>query len=128
MSDDQSPGEISQGSGGGRRLQPEEFGAFAEPGTATPMDSLPADTRSELVHREIHERLELRGNYARWLLGVLIIQILVVHVVFLLYGFWNQWDVTGSIFVTYLATTLGETVGLATIVVRYLFPPPGSTR
>lgn len=35
--------------------------------------------------------------------------------------------VSDAVFIAYLGKTLGETVGLAAIVVRYLFPPPTTT-
>ncbi len=62
-----------------------------------------------------------RSIYAKWLLGLLVGQVVVTNVVFVLDGFHvTHYDpVTLRIFV---GATIGEIVALMTIIVRHLFP------
>lgn len=63
-----------------------------------------------------------KAAWHRALLGALIVQLLIVHLLFWWFLKRNNWDIDPRIWMTYLGVTLGETVGLAYIVVSHLFP------
>lgn len=76
----------------------------------------------QLTVRDHKSHVRLRSVYGWTLVSALLAQLAVVHLIFWRYLIHNGWDVDPRVFITYLATTLGETVGLALIVVQSLFP------
>ncbi len=70
------------------------------------------------------EERSLRKLFAAWILGGLLFQMLLVNVAFFLIGFgWIHVDKWVS--TTFIIAVLGEIVGMANIVVKYLFPKQG---
>jgi hypothetical protein len=67
--------------------------------------------------------LELRETYAKWLLGILAIELVVVNVIFCLYAAKGQdWRLPDGVIQIWLAATVVQVVGIVTVVTRYLFP------
>lgn len=92
------------------------------PETGDPVRALPAHREREIAVEEARSRKKMRGIYGYVLLGLLFLQVAAVHVVFVMFAVRNEWQVEGPVFIAYLGTTLGETIGLAHVVVRHLFP------
>lgn len=73
--------------------------------------------------RDKQQDVELKGSYGWGLLALMFMQVLMANVVFLLYAALGQkWDVPPSVVQAWLAATVVEVIGIATVVVRYLFP------
>ncbi len=67
--------------------------------------------------------LELRETYAKWLLGILAIELVVVNVIFCLYAAKGRdWRLPDGVIQIWLAATVVQVVGIVTVVTRYLFP------
>lgn len=67
--------------------------------------------------------LELRETYAKWLLGILAIELIVVNVIFCLYAAKGRdWRLPDGVIQIWLAATVVQVVGIVTVVTRYLFP------
>lgn len=64
---------------------------------------------------------KLRGQYAYWMIGILIGQLLLLNVVFILSGsnVLSYSDLTIQIF---MGATLAEIFGVIVVITRYLFP------
>lgn len=84
-----------------------------------PEDLERSDKDEELRYRQATRKH--RDNYAKWLLGLLVGQVVVTNAVFVLDGFHVMYfdPVTLRIFV---GATIGEIVALMMIIVRHLFP------
>jgi hypothetical protein len=67
--------------------------------------------------------LELRETYAKWLLGILAVELIVVNVIFCLYASKGRdWRLPDGVIQIWLAATVVQVVGIVTVVTRYLFP------
>jgi len=67
--------------------------------------------------------LELRETYAKWLLAILAIELVVVNVIFCLYAAKGRdWRLPDGVIQIWLGATVVQVVGIVTVVTRYLFP------
>jgi hypothetical protein len=75
--------------------------------------------KGELVAQE----LQLRRNYARGLLAILAVQLVIADAVFVAFA-WagEQWHLTTGVIDVWLATVVVEVVGVVHVVTRHLFP------
>jgi hypothetical protein len=116
-----------EASGSGGRRDPYEA-ARAEidavlRGTASaePIKQLPRP--EELVARDIEQDIRLKRTYARYLLGILVAQLLIANTVFIVYAWAGvDWKLEPRVINVWLAATLIEVVGIVLVVTRYLFP------
>lgn len=75
--------------------------------------------KGELVAQE----LQLRRNYARGLLAILAIQLLIADAVFVAFAWAGEhWRLTTAVIDTWLAAVVVQVVGVVLVVTRHLFP------
>lgn len=109
----------------GQEVAPEAaYDRVGTPETGDPVSALPAPREREVALAAARSRKKMRDVYGYVLLGLLFLQVAAVHVVFIVFAVMNGWEVEPPVFIAYLGTTLGETIGLAHVVVRHLFPTP----
>jgi hypothetical protein len=85
------------------------------------IDLLPS--RDELEREHLKQDLELKKRYGNRLLWLVTGQLAVADLVFVLYFVAEvHWQLPEGVIYVWLATTLVELVGVATVVTRYLFP------
>jgi len=70
---------------------------------------------------------ELRRMYAKWMLGILIGQLLLMNLIFALAG-WGTLKFTETTLEIYMGGTLAEVFAIVAIVSKYLFPNNKSTK
>lgn len=88
-------------------------------GEAKPIDRLP----DPIAAADQAQDVQLKQTYARWLLWVMVGQLMLADVVFVLYAeLGRDWDLPPGVIGGWLAATFGEVVGIVLVVTRYLFP------
>ncbi len=82
------------------------------------------ETSKDLANQQQSTRNQLAGWYGWTLLGILAAQIIFADVVFLLYANSDEveWDIDPVVMNVWLGATVVQIVGIATVVVRSLFP------
>lgn len=87
--------------------------------------------RGELTERQalddVEERrkaqfVDLRSGYGWGLLVLMYLQVALANGIFIYYARARQWDVPSSVMQVWLGATVVQVIGIATIVVRHLFP------
>jgi hypothetical protein len=85
------------------------------------IDELPSS--AELARRDQQQDIELKKSYARGLLWMMTGQLAVADAVFIAYAWIGEdWHVTAGVMQVWLAATVVQVIGVALVVVRYLFP------
>jgi hypothetical protein len=98
---------------------------------AIPLEGLDPHDHKALVGVDHWQDIQLKKTYARWLLRLVALQLLITDAVFIAYA-WagRQWELDTSVIQVWLASTLVELIGVALVITRYLFPrrdqSPGS--
>jgi hypothetical protein len=102
-----------------------------------PVYGLLADAHTQRLHeaavqeRETHaqqadENRKLRKRIADHVSLAVAIQVGIADVAFLIYGFWNGWNIPDSTVVAWLSATVIQVIAVGLVVTKSLFPP-GST-
>jgi hypothetical protein len=72
---------------------------------------------------DLRQDVELKRRYAKWLLILVAVQLVVADIVFVLYASVGKgWDLSSGVIEVWLAATLVELIGVALVITRYLFP------
>lgn len=88
---------------------------------ARELTKLPPEDR--LHRQDLAQDIQLKRQYAKWLLGAMLGQMLFANVVFVLYAWLGRdWVLSPSVINVWLGATLAEVVGIVLVVTRYLFP------
>lgn len=102
----------------------------------TEKDKLIAQVKSQLIHsnkttkldplmeQEVYNRASdrrLKSMYAKWFIGILIFQLIVMQVTLMLNGF-NVINVSDGLMQIYLTATLAEVFGVVLVITKNLFP------
>lgn len=75
--------------------------------------------------RADHEaEVELRKRVGKWSINLMIAQVGIADIVFVTYAWYGRnWDLPSEVIGGWLAATVVQVIGVATIVTRSLFPP-----
>jgi len=79
----------------------------------------------EIKHKDAYakQELKLRATYANWLLIILAANLVVVNVIFWMYGEKGEnWGIPDGVIQAWLGATVVQVVGVVGVVTRYLFP------
>jgi hypothetical protein len=77
----------------------------------------------DLKREHARQDIALRQTYAKWLLIILALELLVVNAMFGLYaGIGEGWNVPEGVIQAWLGATFVQVVGVVTVVTKYLFP------
>lgn len=79
-------------------------------------------------HRARKTELNLRRVFGYGLLGIVVLKIVAADVVFLIYAAKSDWHIDGTTMQVWLGATVVEVIGLAGVVVKYLFSPDAAPR
>jgi hypothetical protein len=101
-----------------------------------PVYGLLSDAHTQRLHeaavqeRETHakqleENRKLRKRIADHVSLAVAIQVGIADVAFLIYGFWNGWDIPGSTVIAWLSATVVQVIAVGLVVTKSLFPPTG---
>lgn len=82
--------------------------------------------REEIKKKRDLEDLKLKRRVGNGALGVMLLQILIADVVFVIYGFGNDWHIPGTAVVGWLSATVVEVIGVVVVITNYLFPGGGA--
>jgi hypothetical protein len=86
----------------------------------------PIDRLDETRAEDYAQDVRLKGRYAMWLLGAMMVQLGIADAGFLLYAWLGvAWNVTPRLIEFWLSATVVEIVGIVLVVTRYLFPRRG---
>jgi hypothetical protein len=75
--------------------------------------------------RQAEENRNLRKRIADHVSLAVAIQVGIADIAFLIYGFWNGWDIPGSAIVAWLSATVVQVIAVGLVVTKSLFPPGG---
>jgi len=75
--------------------------------------------------KQLEENRGLRKRIANHVSLAVAIQVGIADVAFLVYGFWNGWDVPGSTIVAWLSSTVVQVIAVGLVVTKSLFPSAG---
>lgn len=93
-----------------------------EPNDAAPLKKLD-ETGKALKNQDRAQDIQLKGAYAVTLLVLMGLQILVAHVIFVVYAHNTGWaNVEPRVIIAWLSATVVQVIAVTAIVVRYLFP------
>ena len=82
----------------------------------------------ELKKEYASQEIELRETYAKGLLAILAVQLIVVAVIFWFYAEKGmRWKIPDGVIQVWLGATVVQMVGVVTVVTRYLFPNRDTT-
>ncbi len=95
-----------------------------------PADEMPHLERSRQLseHRARKTELNLRRVFGYILLCALVLQIAVVDIVFVIYVVKNDWHIEGTTMQVWLGAAVVQVIGLAGVVVKYLFSADAAPR
>lgn len=74
----------------------------------------------KLKNDDFEADIDLKKKYAKWLIGVMIVQLLIMNLVFALVGF-KMMEYNDFILHLYISGTLLELFGLVLVITKYLF-------
>ncbi|HSZ13742.1 MAG TPA: hypothetical protein VK790_06880 [Solirubrobacteraceae bacterium] len=80
----------------------------------------------ETQAKQAEENRKLRKRIADQVSIAVAIQVGIADVAFLIYGFWNGWEVPGGTIVAWLSSTVVQVIAVGLVVTRSLFPSAGS--
>lgn len=100
---------------------------------AVPVYGLLADAHTQRLHeaavqeRETHarqadENRKLRKRIADHVSLAVAVQVGVADIAFLVYGFWNGWDIPGATIIAWLSATVVQVIAVGLVVTKSLFP------
>jgi hypothetical protein len=76
------------------------------------------ETRAE----QAEENRKLRKQIANHVSIAVAAQVGVADAAFLIYGFWNGWQIPGDTMIAWLSATVVQVIGVGLVVTRSLFP------
>jgi hypothetical protein len=76
--------------------------------------------------KQLEENRKLRKRIADHISLAVAIQVAIADVAFLIYGFWNGWEIPGSTIVAWLSATVVQVIAVGLVVTKSLFPAGGS--
>jgi hypothetical protein len=123
---------VSGASGAGPDLPPaEQVQAQADP-PPVPAVSLDDEQQGRVAESQVAlfeirakqagDDRELRKTIADKVFKAAVVQVVIADVVFVLYGFWNGWEIPGSTMNAWLAATVAQIAAVALVIARSLFP------
>src|SRR5947209_7470600 len=65
----------------------------------------------------------MRKEIAERVFKAISIQVVIADVAFLIYGFWNGWDIPGSTISAWLGAVVVQVIAVGLVIARSLFPP-----
>jgi hypothetical protein len=97
------------------------------------------DAEATVLLSCLHPKVDIRSRSTQFtspvsrvfgyvLLGALVLQIAVVGVVFVAYMVKNDWRVEGTIMQVWLGAAVMQVIGLAGVVIKYLFSADAAPR
>ena len=66
---------------------------------------------------------EMRKDVAERVFAAISIQVVIADVAFLVYGFWNGWQIPGSTISAWLGAVVVQVIAVGLVIARSLFPP-----
>jgi hypothetical protein len=88
-----------------------------------PIDDLPVLTTDDWENARFRQDHELREDYGRGLLVVMIAQLVAADGLMLAYAVWGvDWKIPNTVMQTWLAATVVQVIGVVYVVVSHLFP------
>jgi hypothetical protein len=75
--------------------------------------------------RQAEENRNLRKRIADHVSLAVAIQVGIADIAFLIYGFWNGWDIPGGTIVAWLSATVVQVIAVGLVVTKSLFPSGG---
>lgn len=79
-------------------------------------------------HHARKTELNLRRVFGYGLLGAVILQLAVINVVFVIYAVKNDWHIDGTTVQVWFVGSVVQVIGLAGVVVKYLFSSDAAPR
>ncbi len=76
--------------------------------------------------KQLEENRKLRKRIADHISLAVAIQVGIADLAFLIYGFWNGWDIPGSTIVAWLSATVVQVIAVGLVVTKSLFPSGGA--
>jgi hypothetical protein len=77
--------------------------------------------------KQLEENRKLRKRIADHVSLAVAIQVGIADVAFLIYGFWNGWDIPGSTIIAWLSSTVVQVIAVGLVVTKSLFPASDAT-
>jgi hypothetical protein len=81
-----------------------------------------AETRAE----QDSDNRKMREKIAEWVSYAVGAQVVLADVVFLIYGFGNEWHVPPETIVAWLSATVVQVIAVGLVITKSLFPPESS--
>ena len=72
--------------------------------------------------KQLEDNRKLRKRIADHVSLAVAIQVGIADVAFLIYGFWNGWDIPGSTIIAWLSSTVVQVIAVGLVVTKSLFP------
>ena len=98
----------------------------------TPLYDLDEDHRKRVHEASVKEReilagqadddRKLRKKIAGRVFWAITVQVGIADLTFLIYGFWNGWEIPGSTMDAWLAATVVQVIAVGLVITRSLFP------
>jgi hypothetical protein len=66
---------------------------------------------------------EMRKDIAARVFKAISVQVIIADVAFLIYGFWNGWEIPGSTISAWLGAVVVQVIAVGLVIARSLFPP-----
>lgn len=98
-----------------------------------PVPNLYSSAHQQRIHeaavleREVHaeqvaDNRKLRRRIADHVTAAIAVQVGIADAAFLIYGFWNGWNIPGSTVVAWLSATVVQVIAVGLVVTKSLFP------
>ena len=65
---------------------------------------------------------QMRKDIAERVFNAISVQVLIADIAFLVYGFWNGWDIPGSTISAWLGAVVVQVIAVGLVIARSLFP------
>jgi hypothetical protein len=66
---------------------------------------------------------QMRKDIAERVFKAISIQVIIADVAFVVYGFWNGWEIPGSTVSAWLGAVVVQVIAVGLVIARSLFPP-----
>jgi hypothetical protein len=66
---------------------------------------------------------EMRKDIAERIFKAISVQVVIADLAFLVYGFWNGWEIPGSTISAWLGAVVVQVIAVGLVIARSLFPP-----
>jgi len=133
MSDEEDQPDAAEGSSQPADL-PKASDVLARPTLATdPLNDLDPDHKRryheaaikklEIEAKQADDDREMRKDIAERVFKAISVQVIIADVAFLIYGFWNGWEIPGSTISAWLGAVVVQVIAVGLVIARSLFPP-----